>query len=179
MRKYRSTRRRAFGTLTVTDRPSSIRIRPSPIMRFVTGRPVRSSQLISAAVVSAFCCCGWFAHAAVAAIPVCKPFQVSTKSQPCYSAQAQDPGDTGTRSNQTDAVTVFRFLDPSIGKYQIEIENTSGIGFINTFTWNPPPGMTITAVTSTEGAIAARWCSHLVSAAEGLLRRSARVRWEA
>ncbi len=48
-------------------------------------------------------------------------------------------------------MTVFRFLDPTIGKYQIEVENTSGIGYINTFTWTPPPGMTITAVTSTEG----------------------------
>jgi hypothetical protein len=62
-----------------------------------------------------------------------------------------DPGNTGTRSNQTDAVTVFRFLDPSQGKYQLEVENTSGIGYINNFSWVPPAGFTITAVTSTEG----------------------------
>jgi hypothetical protein len=50
----------------------------------------------------------------------------------------------------TDATTTFRWLNP--GKYQLEIQNTSGIGFIDTFSWVPPVGMTVTAVTSSEGA---------------------------
>jgi hypothetical protein len=62
-----------------------------------------------------------------------------------------DPGDTGARVGATDAVTVVRSLDPRAGLYQIEVDNTSGIGYINTFNWVPPPGMTITAVTSSEG----------------------------
>ena len=86
---------------------------------------------------------------------MCKAGQVSTKANPCINSSAAqvvpDPGNTGTRSNQTDAVTIFRFLDPSAGKYQIEVQNTSGIGYINTFNWVPPPSMTITAITSSEG----------------------------
>jgi hypothetical protein len=62
-----------------------------------------------------------------------------------------DPGDTSARVGATDAVTVVRSLDPRAGLYQIEIENTSDIGYINTFNWVPPAGMTITAVTSSEG----------------------------
>jgi hypothetical protein len=62
-----------------------------------------------------------------------------------------DPGDVGARIGATDAITVIRFLDPKAGLYQIEVDNTSDIGFINTFNWVPPAGMTITAVTSSEG----------------------------
>jgi hypothetical protein len=100
---------------------------------------------------------------------VCKAKQVSTKAHPCTRpkiatkvatakprgqadlAALADPGDTGGRENATDAVTIIRFLDPMQGKYQLEIENTSGIGYINTFNWVPPNQMTITAITSTEG----------------------------
>ena len=35
--------------------------------------------------------------------------------------------------------------------YQLDVQNTSGIGYINQFTWVPPTSLTITAVTSTEG----------------------------
>jgi hypothetical protein len=48
-----------------------------------------------------------------------------------------------------DAVTVVRWLSP--GLYQLEVQNTSGIGFIDSFNWVPPANMTITAVTSSEG----------------------------
>jgi hypothetical protein len=50
-----------------------------------------------------------------------------------------------------DATTVIRYLAPKQGKYQIELENTSGVGYINTFAWVPPSGLTVTAVTKTSG----------------------------
>src|SRR5579872_2365900 len=48
-----------------------------------------------------------------------------------------------------DAVAVVRWVSP--GLYQLDVQNTSGIGYINTFSWSPPIGLTITAVTSAEG----------------------------
>ena len=48
-----------------------------------------------------------------------------------------------------DAVTVVTWLAP--GKYQLDVQNTSGIGYINQFTWVPPVNLTVTAVTSSEG----------------------------
>lgn len=114
----------------------------------------RSWQACTVVLVAGLCW-GLFAGLATAATPICKAGQASTKAKPCIpnpSAQVvPDPGDTGTRSNQTDEVTIFRFLDPSAGKYQIEVQNTSGIGYINTFNWVPPPSMTVTAITSSEG----------------------------
>src|SRR5207344_1647945 len=85
--------------------------------------------------------------------------QIATKKKPCKPAPVstadlvpiQDPGDTGVRVGATDAVTIIRYLDPMQGKYQIEVENTSGIGYINTFNWVPPNQMVITAITSSEG----------------------------
>jgi hypothetical protein len=116
------------------------------------------------------------------ATPVCKAGQVSTKAKPCTKAKATtaapqaakaltqdelaalaDPGDTGGRVNATDAVTIIRFLDPTghPPKYQLEIENTSGIGYINTFNWVPPANMTITAITSTSGGRCALVSGHI------------------
>jgi hypothetical protein len=60
---------------------------------------------------------------------------------------AADPNTLGKGS--ADAVTVVTWLSP--GKYMLDVQNTSGIGFINQFTWVPPLGLTITAVTSSEG----------------------------
>jgi hypothetical protein len=37
------------------------------------------------------------------------------------------------------------------GRYQVEIQNNSGIGTLNAFTWSPPPGLAITALTGTAG----------------------------
>ncbi len=48
--------------------------------------------------------------------------------------------------NSTDANAVLRPLGH--GHYQLEIQNTSRIGYINTFRWSPPPRMNILAVTS-------------------------------
>jgi len=53
-------------------------------------------------------------------------------------------------SPEDAATTTIRWLSP--GKYQLEVGNTSDIGFIDTFLWVPPPGMTITAITSSEAA---------------------------
>ena len=37
------------------------------------------------------------------------------------------------------------------GLYRIEVDNTNPTSFIKTFSWTPPGGMTVTAVTSSEG----------------------------
>jgi hypothetical protein len=50
-----------------------------------------------------------------------------------------------------DASTVVRYLSPKAGVYQIELQNTSTVGYINTFAWVPPTGLTVTAVTGTTG----------------------------
>ena len=128
------------------------------------------------ALTSLVAACGTLAaNAATSAVPTCKAGQKSTTKSPCVAAKAAtpvvapvasnakpvpqsqlvtqvaDPGDTGARIGATDAVTIVRFLDPVKGLYQIEVDNTSGIGYINTFDWVPPPNMTVTAITSTEG----------------------------
>ena len=48
-----------------------------------------------------------------------------------------------------DAVTIVRFVSP--GHYQLEVQNTSGVGAINTFNWVAPVNLTVTSVTSVEG----------------------------
>jgi len=98
--------------------------------------------------------------AAYAAIPLCKAGQKSTKAKPCKqpsssrvapSSGVPDPGNVAPRRDDSDAVTILRTLDASAGKYQIEVENTSGIGYINSFNWVPPADWTIKEITSTEG----------------------------
>jgi hypothetical protein len=51
----------------------------------------------------------------------------------------------------TDVVTVVRALALRTGKYQVEVENTSAIGYINTFTWAPSDAITVTSITSSHG----------------------------
>ena len=63
------------------------------------------------------------------------------------SAGAADPNTLGKGS--ADAVTVVRWIAPET--YQLDVQNTSGIGYINQFTWVPPGNLTVTAITSTEG----------------------------
>jgi hypothetical protein len=41
------------------------------------------------------------------------------------------------------------------GRYRLQVGNTSGIGSIDAFTWSPPSGLTITAVSSAKGATCA------------------------
>ncbi len=59
---------------------------------------------------------------------------------PALQAGADDVADN------TDATSVLRLLGP--GKYELEIQNTSRIGYIDSFRWVPPPKLTITAITS-------------------------------
>jgi len=63
------------------------------------------------------------------------------------SPPAADPNTLGRGAG--DAVVIVRWI--SVGSYQLDVENTSGIGFINQFNWVPPQGLTVTAVTSSEG----------------------------
>jgi hypothetical protein len=39
------------------------------------------------------------------------------------------------------------------GRYRLFVINASGLGFIDTFTWAPPPGLTITALMSSRGNV--------------------------
>jgi hypothetical protein len=64
-----------------------------------------------------------------------------------HSAAAADPNTLGKGS--ADAVSVVRWVSP--GVYELDVQNTSGIGYINQFTWVPPVNLTVTAVTSTQG----------------------------
>lgn len=56
-----------------------------------------------------------------------------------------------TKTYGSDDLTVVRPLKRR-GQYQLYVENTSGIGFIDAFTWHPPPGWTIKAISDTRGA---------------------------
>jgi hypothetical protein len=109
------------------------------------------------ALLSLAALCGSAAATSAAATDVvCAKGQVSTKAKPCTTAPAPvaaapDPEPTGQRTGAPDALTILRVLDRTQHKYQIEVENTSGIGYINTFNWLPPDQMTITVITSTEG----------------------------
>ena len=60
---------------------------------------------------------------------------------------AADPNTLG--KGAADAVTVVSWVSP--GKYELDVQNTSGIGYINQFTWVPPASLTVTAITSSEG----------------------------
>jgi len=53
------------------------------------------------------------------------------------------------RLSGSDAQTIIRPL--AKGHYQLYVLNTSGIGFLDGFTWTPPPGWRITAITKTTG----------------------------
>ncbi|GEM_PF-4386615 len=63
------------------------------------------------------------------------------------AAEPVNPNAIGRGSG--DAVAIVRWLAP--GTYQLDVQNTSGIGYINAFHWVPPQNLTITAITSTEG----------------------------
>jgi len=71
----------------------------------------------------------------------------STRTTAAAPAPAVNPNTLGRASG--DAVTIVRWISP--GVYQLDVQNTSSIGYIDTFSWVPPAGLTITAVTSSEG----------------------------
>jgi hypothetical protein len=50
-----------------------------------------------------------------------------------------------------DADAIVRYLAPKGGLYQLEVENTSDIGYIKSFDWTAPAGLTITAIRKTTG----------------------------
>jgi hypothetical protein len=67
------------------------------------------------------------------------------KAAKTYSAtEAADPD--SYNKGGADAMTVVRALGNN--RYQLVVSNTSAVGFINTFTWVPPPETRIAAVTS-------------------------------
>jgi hypothetical protein len=49
----------------------------------------------------------------------------------------------------SDTNIIFRYLK---GSYQLQILNTSGIGYLNGFIWKPSPGWTVTRIKNTTGA---------------------------
>jgi hypothetical protein len=49
----------------------------------------------------------------------------------------------------SDTNVSFRYLKSS---YQLEVLNTSGIGYLNGFTWTPSPGWSVTAIKKVDGA---------------------------
>lgn len=66
------------------------------------------------------------------------------------AAAAPEPANPNTLGRGSgDAVVIVRWLAPNA--YQLDVQNTSGIGYIDQFVWTPPIGMTVTAVTSSEG----------------------------
>jgi len=81
----------------------------------------------------------------LAAALTAPPGRASTSSVRTETNVASAPA----ASPEAAAAVTIRPLDT--GKYQLEVVNTSGIGFIDTFYWAPPPGVTITAITSSEG----------------------------
>jgi len=71
----------------------------------------------------------------------------STRTVAATPPVTTDPNTLGRAS--ADVVAIVRWVSP--GSYQLEVQNTSGIGYINAFSWDPPINLTITAVTSSEG----------------------------
>jgi hypothetical protein len=121
---------------------------------------MRFPQAFVAICLVALCGSATISAAMTGTEGTCAKGQVSTKAKPCTVSPAAapapvraapDPEPTGPRTGAADSVTILRILDRTAHKYQIEIENTSGIGYINTFNWLPPNKMTITAITSSEG----------------------------
>jgi hypothetical protein len=50
-----------------------------------------------------------------------------------------------------DATTVVRYVDLKHGQYQLEVENTSGLGYITSFTWDSPGQLQLTAISNVTG----------------------------
>ena len=60
-----------------------------------------------------------------------------------------DGGEHVAKPSRDDAGTLITMLGS--GRYELEVQNTSGIGDIDNFTWAPPAGWTVTAVTGSSG----------------------------
>jgi hypothetical protein len=90
--------------------------------------------------------CGSSSHSSTPTTGAYAPLRASKIFKASGNAYI-DPDTEHTSS--ADALSVFRSLGNH--HYQLMVSNTSAIGFINTFTWVPPPGVTIKAVTSGTG----------------------------
>jgi hypothetical protein len=71
----------------------------------------------------------------------------ATSAVAATSVAKVDPNALG--KGAADAVTVVRWVSP--GTYELDVQNTSGIGYINEFTWVPPASLTVTAIESAQG----------------------------
>jgi len=146
-----------------------VRIRQAMAFVFVVALCGAAAANSATTRASAVCQVGTKSTAAKPCTPTppCATNQKSTTASPCVAASlitnaapakavapiAIDPGDTGERQGLGDAVTVITFLDIPRGLYQLSVNNTSGLGYINTFTWVAPTNMNITAITSSEGGV--------------------------
>lgn len=106
-------------------------------------------------VFASLCVCGvGSADASLAAKPAkatTKPAKVRTKpakttaAAPAATETFVDP-DTEAKAGD-DVVSTLLWL-PN-GDYELDLQNTSALGYIDTFTWVPPAGMTVTGITKT------------------------------
>jgi hypothetical protein len=89
-------------------------------------------------------------------------------------ALVPDINDAGTHLDQqlgTDALSILTSLGAD--RYRLVVENTSSIGSIDGFTWSPPAGWTVTAVTRNTGAGTCSVASDGRIACKGSLRAPA------
>ncbi len=82
--------------------------------------------------------------------PTSAPIPVSDPD-PDTGVSNPDTSDEGVRVCGCDADTVLHYINPMAGQFELDIYNTSAIGYINTVNWLPPAGMTVTAITATSG----------------------------
>ena len=50
-----------------------------------------------------------------------------------------------------DATTIVRYVDLKAGRYELEVDNTSSLGYIKSFRWQSPGQLQLTGVTHVEG----------------------------
>ena len=60
-----------------------------------------------------------------------------------------DPLDPDTAASKAGNDALWVITNRGQGHYQLVVENTSGIGFIDRFSWVPPASMTVTKVSNT------------------------------
>ena len=73
----------------------------------------------------------------------------TTTAAPAPAPETFIDPDTEAKAGD-DVVSTIRWLSPN-GSYELDLQNTSDFGYVDTFTWVPPVGLTVTAITSTKG----------------------------
>jgi hypothetical protein len=80
-------------------------------------------------------------------------FLVAALSAPVSALAASppnpDPLDPDTAASRAGNDALWVITNRGQGHYQLVVENTSGIGFIDKFSWVPPASMTVTKVSNT------------------------------